>query len=69
MSITHQLRDFLTPSTEQQPDADGPSTRDAVRLYRCSACETTYVSTDMEACSTCGTAVESVPTARDLGML
>jgi rubrerythrin len=36
-------------------------------LYRCRGCETTYVDTEMESCSSCGDPVEEIPSESDLG--
>ena len=38
------------------------------RLYRCSSCDTTYVTLKMEMCPDCGVPLEDIPNERDLGM-
>ncbi|AQL41750.1 hypothetical protein BV210_03010 [Halorientalis sp. IM1011] len=54
-------------------DDEGPTERPdterttSATLYRCRGCETTYVGTDKEACSSCGESVEEIPSESDLG--
>lgn len=36
-------------------------------LYTCSACDLTYISTDMISCPRCQTSVDEVPSASELG--
>ena len=40
-----------------------------VNLYECSNCEDTYVSTGMRSCPSCGRAVDSIDSERDLGLI
>lgn len=37
-------------------------------LYKCSKCETTYISEEMESCPECGSAVDRRPSAAELGI-
>lgn len=50
---------------DQSGDA---SSRTNCGLYRCTNCDTTYVSERMDSCPECRGAVESIPDERDLGM-
>ena len=49
-------------STAKSDDAD-PSPQNDARstLYQCPDCESVYVAIDKEACDTCDTAVEEIP--------
>lgn len=36
-------------------------------LYTCTACETTYIASEMETCSRCQTHLEEIPSESELG--
>lgn len=46
--------------------ADAAS-EESARLYECTACNRTYISTAMESCPECNQPVRDVPNERDLG--
>lgn len=63
-----------TDDADKRLDGDEAETgdtvgTDAAGLYSCSSCGTTYISETMDTCPDCETAVESVPTEADLGMV
>ena len=56
----------------ERTQAEPPTTRHdseneaTTALFACSACEITYISEEMDACSTCGESVTQIPTEREL---
>lgn len=68
MGVIQWVMDFWTSKTEQPEDEPDVPDRDPANLYRCTACETTYICQDMDSCPNCADNVESVPSERDLGM-
>ena len=54
--------------------AETPSSRDdsedeaTTALFSCPACETTYISEEMDACSKCGASVTQIPTEREFAL-
>lgn len=76
MSVVKRVRQvFGAEQTNSQDSAaeevEQSTSRDerVTELFHCDSCGTTFVSTEMESCSQCHTAVESVPTEQDLGLL
>jgi len=65
MNVVTKMRDFFatTPESEQE------TTERTTRLFYCYSCDSTFVSEQMEQCSKCAVAVESVPTESDLGLV
>jgi hypothetical protein len=59
--------DVTPPGGPQEATVDRPEP--SSRLYRCDACDVTYISETMTECSRCGTAVETTPTEHDLGLV
>lgn len=53
--------------TQAEPPAARHDAEDdaTTALYSCAACEITYISEEMDACSTCGASVTQIPTERD----
>lgn len=54
-------------SLEEAGGMDGRGGRPPTRLYECPECESVYLSEYLETCRSCRTAVEPVPSERDLG--
>lgn len=54
---TGDQTDTTTATETTLPDESQPS------LFYCSDCETVYIATDKNTCSTCDTTVEQVPSA------
>ena len=52
--------------TDRRDDASRQDDRTESNLFYCAACDSTYVSVEMEACSSCGDELEQVPTEREL---
>jgi rubrerythrin len=66
MSLVQRVHSFLVQRHDSQEQPQELS-KTAVQLYRCEPCSTTYIKETMESCPECGFAVETTPTARDLG--
>lgn len=69
--MNQRLRTWLSRlggRTQAEPSASRhDSTNDTTTaLYSCSICEITYISEEMDACSTCGESVTQIPTEREL---
>lgn len=69
MSIVRRVQAVLPMAGGQTDHGSRRDQRPSTRLYRCANCETTYVSEEMDACPSCGTDVEAIPTGRDLGLV
>jgi rRNA maturation endonuclease Nob1 len=63
MSVLQRIRDLLTEEQDRSRERRASS-----NLYRCDSCNTTYVSVEMDSCSSCGGAVDTIPTETDLGL-
>jgi Zn finger protein HypA/HybF involved in hydrogenase expression len=59
------LRELFGDSTES---ATEPAERDASSLFECPACETVYISEEMQSCPECGERVDHVPDEGELGL-
>jgi Zn finger protein HypA/HybF involved in hydrogenase expression len=49
-------------------DTADNSRAESATLYRCPACETTYIATGKERCSQCDGDVREIPSGADLGI-
>lgn len=68
--MTGKLRWLRSAVASIPPDGtsdENAGTTVSSALYACDACETTYISTEMESCPNCNAAVEEVPSGPDLG--
>lgn len=68
MDLIERVTTLLDSQNGRRDNTDGTSSRTESGLYRCSDCETTYVSETMDSCPECRGPVESIPNERDLGM-
>lgn len=65
MALLERLRTFVG---EQSLSSNSGRNGDvSSSLYRCGACDVTYISAEMEACPQCDGDVEEVPSETDLG--
>lgn len=72
MGVVQNLQRLLGRESESEPSEeldDSPEEGSDVQLFRCGSCETTYISEEMDECPNCNTAVGSIPTGRELGLL
>ena len=53
---------------ETPPSRDDSEDEATTALFSCPACETTYISEGMDACSKCGESVTQIPTERELAL-
>lgn len=73
MGVLEKMRGFLKRGgdegerTQEAENLDA-ETEEAVHLYRCSACETTYVNPTMAMCPEYGGPLEDTPNESDRGM-
>jgi rRNA maturation endonuclease Nob1 len=63
MSVVQRIHEFLSDGQDRTPARLQTS-----NLYRCESCNITYISVEMASCSSCGAAVDAIPTERDLGL-
>lgn len=68
MKVVRQVQEYLFPGQRRNEQSPEPP-REPSSLYRCSSCSETYISTGMDACPRCSTAVETIPSERDLGFV
>lgn len=68
MGIIRLIRNFLWADLDQPEETSDVSDREPASLYRCTACEITYISVEMDVCPNCRETVKPVPTERDLGI-
>lgn len=57
------------PEGEEEPEVEDTDGTNGAGLFNCASCGTTYISESMDACPDCETAVESIPSEVDLGMV
>ena len=69
LRVTERIRNLVD---ERQSLGNGQRTEAdstvSSTLYSCPGCETTYISTEMDACPSCQSQVEEVPSESELGL-
>jgi rRNA maturation endonuclease Nob1 len=68
MSVVRQVQELLALN-QHGNDQPREIPHEPAHLYRCQPCRETYISDEMDRCPSCNTAVEDIPTERDLGFV
>jgi rubrerythrin len=66
MSFVQLVQEYLTDRPRGPGEQSEARPQVSTQLYRCGACDTTYISEEMETCPRCDGPVETTPTGRDL---